>query len=268
MGAESWEHRKDRMKTPVLVLWLIICMIAVCGSGIDAEDSQTEKNFRLTSYLLMDAYSSYVDKVSGETIHDGPVIYPHLLIAAEPSGIYASLGIYNNFKGFNKHSANSLEYAIGIEREIGIIKLDAGYGYSDIKSSKGDVHYFYSTIEFREVLHKLTPYVTVELDLPVNKEILEGGFMYRVGGKYPVKISGQSINIDLSFAGHDGIYAYRPEKISSARLTLSTLFKLGHLELTPELNFQKRLGYSSEDGGIAKDRIYGGLKVVLPFGIL
>jgi len=45
-------------------------------------------------------------------------------------------------------------------------------------------------------------------------------------------------------------------------------FKLGHLELTPELNFQKRLGYSHENGGIAKDRIYGGLKMVLPFGIL
>jgi len=60
----------------------------------------------------------------------------------------------------------------------------------------------------------------------------------------------------------------RTEKISSARLTLSTLFKLGQLELTPEINFQKRLGYSSTSGGIAKDSIYGGIKIALPFGIL
>lgn len=60
----------------------------------------------------------------------------------------------------------------------------------------------------------------------------------------------------------------RPERISSARLTLSTLFKLGQLEFTPELNFQKRLGYSYENGGIAKDRIYGGIKIALLFDIL
>jgi hypothetical protein len=118
------------------------------------------------------------------------------------------------------------------------------------------------------VVGKLTPYVTIEVDLPVKKEILEGGFMYRAGAKYPVKISGQPIEIDLSLAGHDGIYGYRREKISAARLTLSTLFKLGKLELTPELNFQKRLKYSSENGGIAKDRVYGGFRIALPFGIL
>jgi hypothetical protein len=190
------------------------------------------------------------------------------MIAAEPLGAYLIIGTYNNFKRFNKHSANSLEYIVGIEREIGIIKLDAGYGYSDIKNSSGDVHYFYSIIEFREVVDKLTPYLALELDLPVSKDVLEGGFMYRAGGKYPVKISGQPIDIDLSIAGHDGSYGYRPEKISAARLTLSILFKLGHLELTPEINFQKRLGYSSENGGIAKDRIYGGLNLVLLFGIL
>jgi len=81
-------------------------------------------------------------------------------------------------------------------------------------------------------------------------------------------VSGQSIDIDLSLAGHDGIYGYRPEKISSARLTLSTLFKLGQVELTPEINFQKRLGYSYENGGLSKDRSYGGFKMVLPFNML
>ncbi|MEK6673088.1 MAG: hypothetical protein AABY42_06375 [Nitrospirota bacterium] len=161
-----------------------------------------------------------------------------------------------------------MEYAIGIEKEIGIFRIDAGYGYSDIKTSKSDVHYFYSTIEFPEMFDKLTPYATVELDLPVKKEILEGGFMYRVGGKYPVKISDQSVDIDLSIAGHDGIYGYRPEKISSARLTLSTLIKLWRMEITPEINFQKRFGYSYKNGGIAKDRIYGGLRMVLPLDIL
>ncbi|MBI5073603.1 MAG: hypothetical protein HZB62_00290 [Nitrospirae bacterium] len=66
---------------------------------------------------------------------------------------------------------------------------------------------------------------------------------------------------------HDGIYGYRPEKISFARLMLSTLLQLGHLELIPELNFQKRLGYPYENGGLTKDRIYGGFNLVLPFDI-
>lgn len=130
------------------------------------------------------------------------------------------------------------------------------------------MYYFYGTVEFREVVDKLTPYMTIEVDLPVEREILEGGFMCRVGAKYPVKISKQSIDIDLSVAGHDGIYGYRTEKISSARLTISSLFKLGKLELAPEINFQKRLGYSYRDGGIAKDRTYGGLRMTLPFDVL
>lgn len=266
MGVEGGGRVKAH--TALSELGLIIWLLAVCAGGVAAEDLQADKKFSLTGNLIMDTYSSYVDKVSGETINNGPVIYPHLMIAAEPLGAYLIIGAYNNFKRFNKHSANSLEYLIGIEREVGTVKIDVGYGYSDIKSSKGDVHYFYSIIEFRDVVDKLTLYLALELDLPVKKEILEGGFMSRFGGKYPVKISDQSIDIDLSFAGHDGIYGYRPEKISSARLTLSTLFKLGHLELTPEINFQKRLGYSHENGGIAKDRIYGGIKIVLPFDIL
>lgn len=256
------------MKKIIAILGLISSLLSLCFGSVAAEDLQTDKKFGLTGYLMMDTYSSYVDKTSGETLHNGPVVQPRLSVVSEPWGIYLSVAAYSTFKRFNQHSSNSLEYAIGLDREIGKIRIDVGYGYSDIKSSKGDVHFFYSTIEYRELIDRLTPYAMFELDLPVRKEILEGGFMYRVGGKYPVKVSNQPIDIDLSLAGHDGIYGYRPEKISSARLTLSTLFKLGHLELTPELNFQKRLGYSYENGGIAKDRIYGGLKMVLPFNIL
>ncbi len=256
------------MKTLKRIFGLLICLLVSYAGRVEAGDALVEKKFGLAGYLMLDTYSSYVDKISGETIHNGPVIYPHLLVAAEPLGAYLSIGLYNNFRGFNKHSANSLEYAVGIEKEIGIIRIDAGYGYSDIKTSKGDVHYFYSTIEFPEMFNKLTPYAAVELDLPAKKEVLKGGFMYRAGAKYPVKLSGQAIDIDLSLAGHDGIYGYRPEKINSARLTLSTAFKLGKLELTPEINFQKRLGYSHNDGGIAEDKIYGLISVALPFNIL
>ncbi|MFZ6006841.1 MAG: hypothetical protein ACOYU2_04195 [Nitrospirota bacterium] len=248
-----------KMKNPIMVYGLTICLLAVCVGGVAAEDLQAEKKFGLSGYLILDTYSSYVDKVSGESLYNGTVIQPRLAVFAEPWGVYLAIGSSNNLKGFDKHSSNSIEYAVGIEKEIGIIKIDAGYGYSDIKNSKGDVHYFYGTVEFRELIDKLSPYVSVELDLPVNKEILEGGFMYRAGAKYPVKISKQAIDIDLSVAGHDGIYGYRPERISSARLTLSTLFKLGQLELTPEINFQRRLGYSYRDGGI---------RMTLPFDIL
>jgi len=111
------------MKTTITVLGLIVCLLLVCVCGVAAEDSQSDKKFGLAGYLMMDTYSSYVDKVSGETLHNSPVIYPHLLIAAEPLGIYLSLGAYHNFKSFNRHSANSLEYAIGIEREIGITHI-------------------------------------------------------------------------------------------------------------------------------------------------
>lgn len=256
------------MKTTITVFGFIVWLLAICIGGVAAEDTRTDRKYGLTGYLTMDSSSSYVDKASGETLHKGPLIHPNLLLAAEPLGIYVSMGMYNNFKSFNKHPANSLEYAIGLERGIGAINLDAGYGFSDIKNSRGDMHYFYSIIEFRELAGKLTPYLAIEIDVPVKKEILEGGFMYRAGAKYPVKISGKSIDIDLSVAGHDGIYGYCPEKISVARLTLTTLFKLGKLELTPELNFQKRLKYSSGPEGLAKDRVYGGFRIVLPFGIL
>lgn len=136
------------MKSAIKLFGLFFCLLIILARGVGAEGIKSEKKFGLTGYLTIDTYSLYVDKVSSELLHNGPVIQPRLAVVSEPWGVYLSVGAYSTFKSFSQHSSNSLEYAIGLDKEIGKFRIDAGYGYSDIKRSKGDVHFFYTTVEY------------------------------------------------------------------------------------------------------------------------
>ncbi len=103
-----------------------------------------------------------------------------------------------------------------------------------------------------------------EVDIPVQKNILEGGFLYRVGARYALKVNKQKIAFDFSMAGHNGVYGYKPQALSSGRLTISTIFKMLGIEAMPEINFQKRFGTSHKNGGIVENLIWFGLRIVLP----
>lgn len=106
----------------------------------------------------------------------------------------------------------------------------------------------------------------MEKDIPVDKEILEGGLIYKAGIQYNIDFPKlTTINLNTSLSGHDGAYGKRSEIVSSAKLAISSTFKLWEINITPEVNFQKRLGYKSRDGGMTEDKIWYGVNCSLPF---
>lgn len=83
------------MKKTIAILGLISCLLSLCFGSVAAEDLPTDKKFGLTGYLMMDTYSSYVDKVSGESLHNGLVMQPRMVVIADPCGFYAAVGLSN-----------------------------------------------------------------------------------------------------------------------------------------------------------------------------
>lgn len=256
-------------KMAAIVLFFLI-VLSQCVAEKKAHATEEKKEPVISGILVVDSSSSYVDKLSGEKLYKGFVVQPRVTVIAEKIGAYLSVQATKvaNGKNFEESSANSVEYSVGVEKEVGILKIDGGYGFSDIKNSEGDMHFLYVVAELPDAIENLTPYVMAEVDIPVKKEILEGGFLYRAGAKYAIKASKQEITFDLSLAGHDGAYGYRPQVLSFGRLTVSTILKAWGLEVKPEINFQKRLGVSTKHGGIAEDRIWFGIQIAMPINFL
>ncbi|MEA2088456.1 MAG: hypothetical protein U9O55_01270 [Patescibacteria group bacterium] len=90
--------------------------------------------------------------------------------------------------------------------------------------------------------------------------------MYRAGVKYNINlIRSQAINLNISIAGHDGACGKRSKTISSAKLAVSSTFKLWKVDVTPIINFQKRLGYKVRDGGMTEYKIWHGINFFISF---
>lgn len=254
----------------IICLATFFLIIGSCSVKKSSAEEAEKKEPTISGIIMIDSASMYIDKLSGETLYRGFVMQPSGLVVFEKLG-----GLYLGITGtkvadgekFTKSSKNSIDYIIGAEKEIGIMKIDAGYGFSDIKNSKGDLHFLYIIAELPNVIENLTPYVMTEVDIPVKKKILAGGFLYRAGAKYALKVSKQEIVFDLSVAGHDGAYGYKSQTLNSGRLTIFTIVEMWGLELKPEINLQKRFGLSPKHGGIADNVIWIGLRIALPIYI-
>ena len=188
-------------------------------------------------------------------------------MAVEPLGLYVMGWLSCSINDFNDNYGTEADYIIGIHRIFGKVGVDVSYAFYnmyDIDNTAGDLHALILHLDLPEVFFA-KPYITLEEDFPVNREILEGGFMYRAGIKYNINLPKLPIDLDASFAGHDGACGKKPETISSVKLTVSSTLQLWKVDVTPMVNFQKRLGYKVRDGGMTEDRIWYGINFSIPF---
>lgn len=212
-------------------------------------------------------YSHYVGEISGNVSHDNSVFQQSVTLTHNPSGIYAL--VWNSYSpkgGVNSDYGDEVDYIIGFSKEIRGFTVDAGYAFYDLHKighTEGDLHALYLNVDAPEI-HSIVPYLKVEINLSTDKDILEGGVMYRAGIKHSIEIAKQTIDLDLSIAGNDGAYGYVPDLVSSGKLGISTTFRVWKLEITPEINLQKVLGHTEEDGGIAGDKAWWGTSISLP----
>ena len=214
-------------------------------------------------------YSQYIGSVTGSTIHDKPVFQQSFKLSVEPLGLYTK--VWNSYSpkgGWNSDYGDEVDYVIGLRRRIvGEWNIDFGYAFYDMYKMgqiKGDLHGLYAGLDFPKI-YQLSPFLYVEWDIPTDREIVKGGVVYRAGLCYTPKILKQPVNLEFSIAGHDNAYGYRAEFISSSRLSLSTPVKIWKLDLTPKINFQKRLGHYVREEGMTEDKIWGGLTLSYSF---
>lgn len=247
---------------------VLVAAAIFCSSAAVAVAGEKEKI--LTGYVNTGIFNKYV--CSGALFHDHAVIQPAVGITYEPLGLYAEAwGSYSPKDGWDSDAGDEMDYTIGWAPEYKGFKFDVGYSYFNLvslKNTTGDLHDFYASIATLAV-YGITPSVTFDFNIPQDRDVLEGGVIYSIGLENEQKIAGQLIDIKITAVGHDGACGAEPELVSSLNLRLATTFTiLKNLEVTPEVNFQKRVGKDIDDGGSSKDLIWYGVKVNYPFDIL
>ena len=251
------------MKKIFSVMFFAVLIIFYCVTiSVASEEPQFSVNMGIAYY------SRYVSEINGNVVYDSPVSQQSVTLTHNSSGIYAEVwNSYSPKDGANSDFGDELDYSIGISKEVKGFTVDAGYAFYDlykIGHVEGDLHAIYLNVDALEI-HSVVPYIQVEIDFPTDEDILEGGVMYRVGVRRSIEIAKQPVDFDLSVAGNNGAYGYKPDLLSTGKLGISTTFNIWKLEITPEVNLQKVIGHTEEDGGIAGDKVlWWGIKVSLP----
>lgn len=219
----------------VLVAIFVFCSTAVwAGEG--------EKTFSISSEL--GCFSSVVVETTGEVVSKKPGCEPSITLTHNSSGLYVSaLGYYLSGEGLAE-----IDLYLGKAGEIKGIKYDAGAGFYNLKSlgsTRGDLIALYLNMEFPEVIG-VTPLAYVEADIPTDKNILEGGWIWKVGAKKSVEIAKQPVEFKVEFGGNDGLYGTEPKLVSFARGTTSTTLKVLGVNVAPSISLQTGFGGVAE----------------------
>ena len=218
---------------------------------------------RISANLNLGYYSDYISGMHGLTIHDHPVLQQSIALNDNPSGLYVKVwSSYSPKGGINSDFGDELEYIAGIAMNFGRVGVDVGYAFYnlyDIKNTEGDLHAVYLNLDLPKI-YKAKPYITIEGNIPEDKDVLEGGVMWKAGIKRNIKL----LNLNLSVGGHDGTYGKKPEPISFVKLNIAAPFQIWKINITPEVSFQKELGYAVENGGITEDKIWYGINFSIP----
>lgn len=245
----------------------ILLAVLVVATLFFSVNSNAAEELKFSVALDAAYYSNYVGEISGNVSYDNPVFQQSVTFTHNSSGIYAQIwNSYSPKDGANSDFGDELDYIVGISKEIKGFTVDAGYAFYDLHKIghiEGDLHAIYLNVDAPEI-HSVIPYLQLEVDYPTDREILEGGVLYRAGLKHFVKIVEQAIDLDLSIAGNDGAYGYVPDLISSGKLKVSTTFNVWRLEVSPEVNFQKILGHTEDGGNIASSKTWWGITASLP----
>ncbi len=220
------------------------------------------EDLKLSGSLDVGYYSRYV--CSGVTLYNDHVFQQSIGVRIEPLGLYTRIwSSYSPKGGFNSDFGDEIDYIIGIYRIFKGVGIDISYSFYNmfnVENTAGDLHALVLRLDLLEVF-SIKPYIRLEENIPVDRNILEGGFIYELGIKYDINL----LKFNVSIKGHDGAYRARPELVSSTELAISSNFKIKKVNISPTINLQKRLGYKVRNGGIAEDKIWYGINFSIPF---
>lgn len=241
-----------------------IILLALGSVALAAEENApADGKNRLVGEIGMDFYSRYVGNTFGSVAYNRPAVQGNIKLSLDPIGFYAKVwGSGALTQDGGNRFGNEIDLIVGIARPIWIFKVDFGYAYYDLHPqfrSRGDMHAVFGTISLPNRF--VEPYITVECDIPTDKKTLEGGWAYRVGLSKSIGLrKNLALTGDISIGGHDGAFGFRPEPVSHARGGLSLCWSpWKNFSVTPQVYYQKRLGYHPGNGGLGRDAFWGGI---------
>jgi hypothetical protein len=265
-------NKEKNMKRSILMLIFTVILSSLPAISQAEERPATGKRCLIFDTGL-DVYSKYVCGTSGSVAHNKAVIQGYVKLSVEPWGLYVkSWGSGILDPDGKKRGGNEIDpFIVGIARNVWVFRIDAGYGYYDLHPqfrAKGDLHGIFGTISLPN--RYVTPYLTVEADLPTVKKTLEGGFVYRAGLTKSFALrKNLALVVDLSIGGHDGAYGFRPEFVSHARGGLSLCWSpWKNVTISPQVYYQKRLGFHPGNGGLTRDAFWGGMSLNIKHELL
>lgn len=244
----------------------LLILVSVAMAIFSAGFVYAEKDSLFSFDTSASFYSQYVGGLGGAVFYEGFVIQPSFTASHNPSGLYVNLwGSYSPQGGFDSDYGDEVDYIAGINYDVGPVNIDVYYAYYNCyklsEHNDGDVHAIGTILTFPEVW-KLEPFITAEYNF-VRGVSEENGLMYQVGANISLV---ENLSLGVSVGGHSEIYGTRTEVASYARCSLSYEINLMEdLVLTPELNFQKRVGYSESNGGLTKSLAWGGATLAYSF---
>lgn len=237
----------EQLKYFSLMKNIFALLVAVLFSAFSAT-SQAEGVFIRSD---VGAYSWYASSSSGKIKYDGWLPQQQL------SGIYETGDWKFRLKVWNSASLNGVpdkgdetDYGFDVTKKLGNFSVNAGYVYFDMTGP--DLHDLFVVVDFPKVAG-VTPFITLEDVLPTKKEILPGGFLYKVGAKAVVPVAGQPFSLKGYFGGHDGAFGSVPEHPSMFLASVATTIKAGDFSLTPEIRRQWAIK------GVCPDKTFYGL---------
>ncbi len=250
------------------VILAATAIIVLSLSIVQAQEIRTGGN------IAIGYTSSGINEASGVNSHS-PLFYQGIEFYLQSLtwdlyvGALNSLSIEKSKE--KKDYSNQVCYNAGLTKRLEKWKIDTGYSYYDlykIEDRRNNLHAIYFSLEFPEI-YRIIPYAYFERDIAGYKEV--GGRdsmnLFRIGLCYSFEIFWQPIYPEISIAGHSGGFGYESESISSARARISTIFQFSNLLITPQISYQKRLGYHPDKGGIIEDEyfVWGGITVSFSF---
>ncbi len=198
-------------------------------------------------------YKGFASSSSGKMKFDGWLPQQQL------SGIYETGDWKFRLKVWNSASLNGIpdkgdesDYGFDVTKMIGNFSVNVGYVYFDMTGP--DLHDLFVIVDFPKVAGVVTPFVMFEDVLPTQKEILPGGFLYKVGAKAVVPVVGQPFSLKGYFGGHNGAFGSVPEHPSMFRVDITTTIGIAEgFTLTPEVRRQWAIE------GVCPDKTFYGL---------
>lgn len=259
----------------VLILIVAVNLTLFSCKVVSASESEPvpDNNYELWGSIDLDWWGKYVYPSTGVNYHDHTIFLSTITVGIEPTGIYGGIFlIYSPKGGWNSDLGDEQDYFLGYHFTLLNTEINIVYYYTvavPFEDSVSDFHVLTLCLDFPAAFGA-NFYLLLEQDIPVDKQVYEGGFLYQMGVKsaftLPESLSGRGIDFDLSFAGHDGAYGAKKERVSSGALSISTTFQLSEkFSITPRINFQKRLGKRLDEGGLTQDEFWGQLNLKILF---